>query len=392
VPSSINFGRYFVASPNFDYVSITPQAPLPANATMAIAINGVTDPEGNAVTAQTTHFTTGPGPILTAPNVVLSSYQNGDTIATNANVFSYQFDRPMDPGTVNSDTFYFCDNTTGCQQGNVSNLVTLSADLKTEFLTLSSGTLIPGHTVYAYSQGAQDLTGNVQNAFYAGIATVGTAADTTPPVVLETNPPANFTGVPLNVPVQIEFSQEIAQDSIGNVQLLQGGSPVAVTASFSRMNTVLTLTPNVPLAANTTYTISIAGVTDTAGNVVATQSQSFITGTVIKLSAPVNASVTPSGGQTNVPDNTTIQIVFDSPMDSLTFDTVLGNAVLELTSTSAVVPTTVSFSLDYKTVILTPSAPLASSTSYTVVVKYGQVTDMAGNVYYNSISQSFTAQ
>ena len=387
VPSSINFGRYFVASPNFDYVSITPQAPLPANTTMAIAINGVTDPEGNAVTAQTTHFTTGAAPDLTAPSVVLLSWQYGGAVATNAS-FSEEFNEPMDPGTVNSTTFLLYDVTVGGPY--LPATVTLSPDLKTETVTPNSP-LTPGHQIYVYSQNAQDLAGNTQNSTFS-YANVGSGTDTTPPVVLETNPPANFTGVPLNVPVQIEFSQEIAQDTIGNVQLLQGGSPVAVTASFSRMNAVLTLTPNMPLAANTTYTISIAGVTDTAGNVVAAQSQSFTTGGTIKLSAPVKVSVTPCCKQTGVPDNTTIQIVFDSPMDSLTFDTAVGSAVLELTSTSAVVPTTVSFSLDYKTVILTPSAPLAPSTSYTVVVNYGQVTDMAGNVYYNSISESFTAQ
>src|SRR5258708_3483095 len=102
--------------------------------------------------------------------------------------------------------------------------------------------------------------------------------------------------------------------------------------------------------------------------------------------------MSPCCSQTGVADTTTISIVFDSPMDPLGFDTVLGNAVLELSSTSAVVPTTVSFSLDYKTVILTPASALAHSTSYTIVVKYGTVTDIAGNVYYNSISQSFTAQ
>jgi hypothetical protein len=387
VPSSISFGRYFVASPNFDYVSITPQAPLPANTTMTIAINGVTDPESNAVTAQTTHFSTGAGPDLTAPNVVLYSWQPNDTVATNVS-FSEEFNEPMDPGTVNSTTFLVYDATVGGTY--LPATVTLSPDLKTETVTPNSP-LTPGHQIYVYSQNAQDLAGNTQNSTFS-YATVGSGTDTTPPVVLETNPPANFTGVPLNVPVQIEFSQEIAQASIGNVQLLQGGSPVAVTASFSRLSTVLTLTPSVPLLPNTTYTISIAGVTDTAGNVVATQAQSFTTGGTIKLNAPVNVLVTPCCNQTGVPDTTTIQIAFDSPMDSLTFDTAVGSAVLELTSTSAVVPTTVSFSLDYKTVILTPSAPLTPSTSYTVVVKYGQVTDMAGNVYFNSISQSFTAQ
>jgi hypothetical protein len=390
VPSSISFGRLFVASPYFDYVSITPQAPLPANTVMAIAINGVTDPEGNAVTAQTTHFTTGPGPVLTNPSVILASWQYGDTVATNAS-FSLEFDRPMDPGTVNNLSMRVYDATTAVFLGES---VTLSSDLRTETAT-PSAPLTSGDTIYIYSAyfaSPLDLSGNPQNSFFA-TAIVGSGMDTTPPVVLETNPPANLTGVPLNAPIQIEFSKEIAQDSIGSVQLLLGSTPVAVTPSFSRLSTVLTLTPSVPLLPNTTYSISITGVTDTAGNTFSgTQTVNFTTGPAVKLSSPVNVSVAPCCSQTGVSNATTIQIVFDSPMDPLTFDTVVGNAVLELSSTSAVVPTTVSFSLDFKTVILTPSAALASATSYTVVVRYGSVTDVAGNPYNNAISTSFTTQ
>jgi hypothetical protein len=247
--------------------------------------------------------------------------------------------------------------------------------------------------VFAYSNGAQDLAGNVQNAFNNGYATVGSTTDTTPPVVLETSPPANLTGVPVNSPIQIEFSKEIAQDFVGSVQLLQGSTPVPYTASFSRMGTVLTLTPNVPLLPSTAYTVSITGVQDVVGNVFSgTQTFGFTTGPGAKLNQPVNISVTPCCNQTGISHTTTISIVFDTPMDPLGFDSILGNAVLELTSTSAVIPTTVSFSLDYKTVILTPSSPLASATSYTIVLKYGTVSDIAGNIYFNSISQAFTAQ
>src|SRR5258708_17094598 len=184
-------------------------------------------------------------PVLDAPTVILASAQSGDTVGTNAS-FSYEFDRQMDPGTVNVNTLRLVDYALGYLTGGTTGVgtVTLSSDLKTETLTFPAGTLIPGHSVYAYSQGAQDLAGNVQNGFSNAYVTVGAAADTTPPVVLETNPPANLTGVPLNAPIEIEFSKEIAQDSIGSVQLLLGSAPVAVTSSFSRPTTLLTLPPH----------------------------------------------------------------------------------------------------------------------------------------------------
>ena len=163
--------------------------------------------------------------------------------------------------------------------------------------------------------------------------------------------------------------------------------------------TVLTLTPNVPLAPNTAYTISILGVQDITGNTMSgTTVVSFTTGSTVRLNHPnlatgvVSGSVTPCCSQTGVSPTTAITIAFDSPMDPLTFDTVVKHAALELTSTQAIIPTTVSFSPDFKTVTLTPSSQLDATTSYDVVVNFGfgTVTDMAGNSYNGSFRTSFT--
>ncbi|HKV80417.1 MAG TPA: Ig-like domain-containing protein [Candidatus Sulfotelmatobacter sp.] len=388
VPSTISFNTGTNA---FTTATITPQAPLPLGKIMTFTISGVTDPEGHAVTTQTTQFTTGSGPVLTAPTVVLASSQSGDTIATNAS-YSYEFDRPMDPGTVNNQTFYLYDTAVGYMPG--VGTVTLASDMKTETLVLPPGTLIAGHLVFAYSAGAQDLQGNVQTPFNTAYQTVGSTSDTTPPVVLETNPPASLTtGIPLNVSVQVEFSKQIAQNSVAGIQLLQGGSTlVPVTYSFSRLSQVVTLTPNVPLLQGTSYALSISGVTDTNGNVFSgTYTQTFMTGTAIKLALPQLLSFSPCCGQTAPSSQPAIQIVFDSPMNPLTFDTATGNAVLELTSTSAIVSTGVNISADFKTVTLTPSGPLTSGASYTILVKYGGVSDMAGNILYSSASTTFIA-
>ena len=79
-------------------------------------------------------------------------------------------------------------------------------------------------------------------------------------------------------------------------------------------------------------------------------------------------------------------------MDPLTFDASVGGATLKLQSTSAIVPTTVSFSLDYKTVTLTPSAPLTPATVYTITLDGNLLTDMAGYLLRPSRTESFTAQ
>src|SRR4029079_16953692 len=61
-------------------VVITPQSPLPVNTLMTIAISGVLDMTGNAVTPLTTHFTTGSGPDTAAPFVTASSVDNSNGV------------------------------------------------------------------------------------------------------------------------------------------------------------------------------------------------------------------------------------------------------------------------------------------------------------------------
>src|SRR5258708_12849183 len=117
---------------------------------------------------------------------MVASAQSGDNVGRNAS-FSYEFDREMDPGTVNVNTLRLVDYALGYLTGGTTGVgtVTLSSDLKTETLTFPAGTLIPGHSVYAYSQGAQDLAGNVQNRSTNPYVTAAPPPATTPPLVLE---------------------------------------------------------------------------------------------------------------------------------------------------------------------------------------------------------------
>jgi len=103
-------------------------------------------------------------------------------------------------------------------------------------------------------------------------------------------------------------------------------------------------------------------------------------------------SVTPAANATAVPDNTVITLVFDSPIDPLTFDSSYGQVKLTLQSTGVTVPTTVTFSTDFKTAFLTPSASLTSGTTYNIIANYNYVTDQAGNFLNVGVNQGFTAQ
>jgi hypothetical protein len=86
-------------------------------------------------------------------------------------------------------------------------------------------------------------------------------------------------------------------------------------------------------------------------------------------------------------------MVFSTAMDPLTFDQSLEYAFIWQTSNEVIVPATVSFSADGKTVTIIPTAALASNTEYTIEIGYeGYVTDVAGNQFSPGSYTTFTTQ
>jgi large repetitive protein len=161
--------------------------------------------------------------------------------------------------------------------------------------------------------------------------------------------------------------------------LLAGGTQVAVTGAVTNLNQILTLTPADPLAANTTYTISIVGVKDFVGNtMVGTITSTFTTGPGVDFTAPAIVSLTPANDTPGVPAATKIQIQFSKAMNPLTFDQNAGNITLVTTNTLNPVSFTVALSTDFKTATLTPSS-LAGGTQHTVTVFAGGLMDVSGN-------------
>jgi hypothetical protein len=114
----------------------------------------------------------------------------------------------------------------------------------------------------------------------------------------------------------------------------------------------------------------------------------FTTGAGAQLSGTAALSTVPASGATGVVDNVAPTVTFSNPIDPITAP---GNVTLTVTATSVVVPSTLTYSTDFKTVSITPNAPLTSSTSYTISTN-SAVTDQTGNRATQTVSNSFTAQ
>ena len=384
VPSSISF------SPDYARTIIVPQAPLPSSTQMAIAINGVTSEAGTAAASQTTHFTTMAGADFVAPYVVNSSVQTGQTVGTNA-AFAIQFNKPIDLGSLDGAAVgvssFFCG--VG-PQFQAQATLSWSADQTTVFIA-PTGPLSASTSYYLYSYSLTDRSGNAQQNFCVSFLT-GSGTDSTGATVLQVSPPSGLTGVPINAPVQVLFSEPISAAVLGGVTLKQGSTVVPVTVSLYDGDRGIQLLPQVPLATATVYTINVTGVVDITGNPQSNfPSQSFTTGAGIGLVAPTVVSTNPANGATKVPDNTTIQVVFNEAMDPASFDP--NNSFTLHDPSSNVVPATITFSADYKTATLHPASNLTSGATYTMYVGSNNppLQDLGGNKGI-STSFSFTAQ
>ena len=96
--------------------------------------------------------------------------------------------------------------------------------------------------------------------------------------------------------------------------------------SYNSSNTVVTLTPSAALANSTTYTATLSGAKDVAGNTMSTVSWSFTTAQSSDTTPPTVTSKTPASGATGVAVNTTVTGTFSEALQAGTCGFVLKNS------------------------------------------------------------------
>ena len=370
MPASIAFAN------SNQTVEIAPQAPLPAGTAMTIAVDGVTDTAGNAVTAFTSTFTTGSSPATASAGIVAANPPAGATgVPVNAAI-GLEASSPIDLTTVSASTFELYD--TVLNQA-VAGSYSLSADGETVYL-LPAAELATGrtYTVYFASYGMTDVAGNAITGCCGYLNnysfTTGFAASATAPAVTGVSPANGLGSVPLNAEIVVGFSEPVDAESLAGVTLEAGSTPVAATATLSAGNQLMTVTPVQGLAPATAYTLTVAGVTDLAGNAMAAPfTSTFTTGSVPNFVQPVVTSITPNNNATGVATTSTIQIQFNKVMNPLT----INGSTITVTNGSTQITGTVTVDAAETVATFTPSAPLATTTVYSVAITSG-ITDLEG--------------
>lgn len=359
-------------SSNNQSVLLVPHAPFPDSTQMTLAITGITDVSGNPVAAQTTQFITGAGPDLQRP-LAMSTNPSANAVDVPLNaVMVVQINEPVDPGTVNTNSV------TLSTAGNVvPGTVSLSSDGQT-ITFLPSAPLTPNtiYSMYFVNGGVADLSGNLLNS--TGSAndftfTTGTASSTAAPQVTGVSPANGATSIPTNAQVMVQFNEPVNAARLSGVTLSLGGTPVNITKVLSNGNQTLTLIPALPLSANSSYTVTVSGVQDLSGNLLASPiTATFTTSAGANLISPSVASVSPVNGASNQSiTSTVVRVTFAYPMNPLT----VSAATFQLypNTTHIPVPGTISMSTDGLTLTFTPSQTLDPGTVYVVNLTGGEL-------------------
>jgi large repetitive protein len=414
VPFTLSFGGSYNYNNPGTSVSLTPEIPLPdsASVTLKISVGGtILNLAGNAVPEVDVTFTTGPGPDFTAPYIVSESPNyNGpgpqqNYIQTNS-TFVFVFNEPLSPNSVlnNPNVSLYNVGTSSYIPAGVS----LSPDGTT--ITFSPGPLTAGVQYRPCMYNIYNLAANFWNGTCAYFTTAAGGSAT--PQVIYTTPINGATNVPTNGLIEIAFNELISGRSLGQILLTPtspAGAAMPVTASLVFDSTVVRITPASLLTPNTTYQLSIAGVTDFSGaNAVTSQTIGFTTGINPQIGNS-STSFTAANvmvyngtstqlpnytnpGVTNVDGTQPITLTFSGPIEEASL---FGGYAVRLYTTlggpSTSVPFTFALSNGGSTVAIVPNSALASGTEYTLTVNYnGTIYDQAGYAVANGPYFYFT--
>jgi Domain of unknown function (DUF4082)/Bacterial Ig-like domain len=117
----------------------------------------------------------------------------------------------------------------------------------------------------------------------------------------------------------------------------------------------------------------------------------FSTSGPVDTTAPTVSSTLPASGATGVGSTAPVRVVFSEAIDPAT----VGSTTLELrTAANALVPAVITYDVPTRTATLTPSSPLAASSTFTASVRGGstdpRIKDLAGNALASTVSWTFT--
>lgn len=232
---------------------------------------------------------------------------------------------------------------------------------------------------------ARDPSGNIGR----DSITIRRLPDSRAPSVLSTSPASGASNVPVNGGIRVTFSEPMDPASLTAASLLlSDGNGNAVAGTVNSAAATAMFQPASDLSGFSTYTATITtGARDTAGNrLVTSRSWSFTTGAVPDTTPPSVASSSPPNASSCAGSDAVITATFSESIDASSVTTSTFNVVQTQSNTavagsvSRLSPTSFSF---------TPAAGLALGAQYRGTLTTG-IRDLAGNAMLANHAWTFS--
>jgi hypothetical protein len=347
-------------------------------------------------------FSTSPAGDTVAPTITNFTPFDGTTNVPVNPTVTINFSEDLDATTVNTSTVKLLDgNSNAVPATFVYNAATRSATL-TPTSALANAM---NYTIFALggSAGIRDLAGNPMalNTVSSFTTAVGSVQDQTPPTITAFSPLNGATSVDVNPTLTVTFSEPLNAATVksNTIYLLKGGNTlVPTTLTYNAATRTATLTPTAALLNSTSYTIYViggmTGIKDLSDNALAQNVTSVFqtadaSGSGTDTTAPTITSLVPANGATNVAVGAPVTVTFN---ETMTASTITASTILLRTANGVQVAATIAYNGATNTATLTPSSPLAYSSTYTATIRGGfpGVKDLAGNAMALDATATFT--
>ncbi|QNN52181.1 DUF4082 domain-containing protein [Nocardioides mesophilus] len=310
--------------------TFTPGANLTAGTTYTATVSGASDAAGNVMDPVTWTFTTTAATAGTCPCTIWPS--TATPAATDTDTGQVELGvkfRAAQDGVITGIRFYKATANTGTHVGSLWSRtgtrlaqVTFSNESASGWqqATFSTPVAVTANTTYVASYNAPNGRYSTTAQYFAtsattrgpltalqngtdggnGVYNYGPAGsfpsstygstnywvdvvydtggpDTSKPTVVDRTPASGATDVPVASPVTATFSEQVTGSSVTMTLKNAAGTAVTGTTTYSTANTTATFTPGANLTAGTTYTATVSGASDAAGNVMDPVTWTFTT-------------------------------------------------------------------------------------------------------------------
>ena len=360
-----------------------PTTALENNTDYVVEIVGVRNLAGNLLPTRIEfHFETGSQLDSTSPSTVVTNPIHGASNVPVNSPLSFEFSEQIDPTSLETCNCYVNDVALNEKAEGTFSL----SDDKTIITFSPNQSLHTGQTYQVSISNVKDLAGNVNNQSSINFTT-SAFLDKTPPQIVATTIVNGDSNIPTNAQLRVLFDEPISAASAKQLTITQNDIAILVKRSIEDDGHVLTVSPVVPLTANTSYKLQIGVVSDLSGNLLQqVQNISFSTGSGYDTTSGNISQWVPARNQTRVPLNAQILVKLSERVDLASAT----NRTLVLRDSNGVeVDGGVTASADGLNLKFIPAKPLKANHVYTVYYNYfHKLYDLAGNPFSDSTDES----